>query len=181
MWRVMASSGHQQLLAESEDSFISYLLWTMRYRSKPLKIALISFLANMIIFFKKAFPTYIWNEANFIEMVAQLWVMECNHLGKHRQVLWNSKTWKEKKMFVCFQKTLNLAAGIRNKNWVLDFPFQMAWRRKKNLKTLLRLVVLPMLSLFIFFLFLQNWQKHNSCRREWILSSIAVFRQTYSK
>ena len=33
--------------------------------------------------------TYIWNKSNLIEMIAQLWIMECNHLGEHSQVLWN--------------------------------------------------------------------------------------------
>lgn len=36
--------------------------------------------------------TYIWNKPNFIEVITQFWIMECNHLGKHCQVLWNDNS-----------------------------------------------------------------------------------------
>lgn len=41
--------------------------------------------------------TYIRDEANFVEMVTELGVMESNHLGEHCQVFWSCRSANKQK------------------------------------------------------------------------------------
>lgn len=121
----------------------------VRHRNKPLEIF---FLAT---FKKKTLSTYIWNEANFIEMVAQLWVMKCNHLGKHCQIFWNSKSMKGKK-----KNVLKTSLWIRLQEsepivgfWTSHSKYTKNQPEGKNLKTLIQFVVWSVLNVLSSFPF----------------------------
>lgn len=82
--------------------------------SKLPSFSIFYFLWTILI---KMLSTYIWNKTNFIKVVTQLWIMECNHLGKHCQVFWNNKQiqdhWQKHKPPHAVSSQLSCRKGVR--------------------------------------------------------------------
>lgn len=70
---------------------MSNCCWSWLERHLILVALIFHFLLPLNNIYIRTLSTYIWNKANFIKVVTQLWIMECNHLGKHRQIFWNDK------------------------------------------------------------------------------------------